>query len=71
MHRCVYSIVHQDDMMDLKVMMETTLGHLVTRYDHQGVQVCILLCVKEDSCCSMCCLVVSVKEGSCSICCLM
>lgn len=41
MHRCLYSVVHHDDMVDLKMVLETSLGHLVTHFDHQGNQVCI------------------------------
>lgn len=43
MHRCLYSILHPEDMFDLKVILETTLGHLVTIHDQSEThQVCMV-----------------------------
>lgn len=43
MHRCLYSIVHSDDMFELKMVMETTLGHLVVHPGNQADQNQVIL----------------------------
>ena len=36
MHRCLYSIIHQDDMIDLKMVLETVFPTLVSQMDSEN-----------------------------------